>query len=81
MIKPGEGTARVCLSMEATDGTRTTASSGSSCSTIDGTAREVQVHLYVSQLLTEQECRQADLDLEASGKWTPTSSSACSTSR
>ena len=28
-------------------------------------AREVQVHLYVSQLLTQEECRQPELDLEA----------------
>jgi hypothetical protein len=28
-------------------------------------AREVQVHLYVSQLLTAEECQKPDLDLEA----------------
>ena len=27
--------------------------------------REVQVRLYVSQLLSQEECQQADLDLEA----------------
>jgi hypothetical protein len=31
---------------------------------LNGTAREVQIHLYASQLLTAEQCQQARLDLE-----------------
>jgi hypothetical protein len=64
MIAPGEGTARLCLSTESTDGTRHYRQFRVELIDYREDLREVQVHLYVSQLLTEQECRQADLDLE-----------------
>ena len=64
-IKPGEGTARVCLSMAATDGTNHYRQFRLELLNYDEAAREVQVHLYVSQPLTPEECRQASLDLGA----------------
>ena len=51
--------------MEATDGTRHYRQFRLELIDYDADPREVQVHLYVSQLLTEEECQQADLDLEA----------------
>ena len=65
-IKPGEGTARVCLSMGAGDGSTHYRQFRLELLTYSEAAREVQVHLYVSKLLTPEECRQSTLDLEAS---------------
>ena len=64
-LKPGEGTARVCLSMRAGDGSTHYRQFRLELLTYNETTREVQVHLYVSQLLTAEECRQPTLDLEA----------------
>jgi hypothetical protein len=63
-VKPGEGAARVCLSMEATDGTRHFRQFVLELIGHNPVAREVQVRLYVSRVLTEQQCQQATLDLE-----------------
>jgi hypothetical protein len=64
-IKPGEGTARVCLSMNTNDGTARNRQFRLELLRYDDAAREVQVHLYVSQPLTPEECRQPTLDLQA----------------
>jgi len=64
-MKPGESAARVCLSMPATDGSMHARQFRLELLSYDEAAREVQVHLYVSKLLTEEECRQPKLDLEA----------------
>ena len=65
MIKPGEGTSRLCLSMEAVDRTRHYRQYQLELIGYNEMAREVQVRLYVSQLLTAEECQKVDLDLEA----------------
>ena len=64
-IPPGEGPARVCLSMAANDGSTHYRQFRLELLNFDEATREVQVHLYVSQLLTAEECRQPSLDLEA----------------
>ena len=64
MIAPGEGTARICLSTESTDGTRNYRQFRLELIDYRADLREVQVHLYVSQVLTEEECQRGDLDLE-----------------
>jgi hypothetical protein len=64
-VKPGEGAARLCLSMEATDRSRHYRQFKLELIGYNEAAREVQVRLYVSQVLTEAECRQPNLDLEA----------------
>ena len=64
-VKPGEGTARVCLSMKASDGSTRSRQFRLELLRYDEAAREVQVHFYVSQPLTPEECRQPTLDLEA----------------
>jgi hypothetical protein len=63
-LKPGEGASRVCLSTESTDGSRHYRQFRLELINYDEAAREVQVRLYVSQLLSQQECQQANLDLE-----------------
>ncbi|HTH02181.1 MAG TPA: hypothetical protein VL882_18030 [Vicinamibacterales bacterium] len=63
-IKPGEGTSRLCLSMEAVDGSRHYRQFKLELIGLKEAGREVQVHLYVSQLLTADECRQPNLDLQ-----------------
>jgi hypothetical protein len=64
-VAPGEGVARLCMSMEATDRSRHYRQFKLELIDYDAAAREVQVSLYVSQILTPDECRQPDLDLEA----------------
>jgi hypothetical protein len=63
-VKPGEGASRLCLAMEAADGSRHYRQFRLELIGLNETAREVQLHLYVSQLLTAEECKQASLDLE-----------------
>jgi hypothetical protein len=63
-VKPGEGTSRVCLSMEASDGLRHYRQFLLELIGLNEPAREVQVRLYVSKVLTEEQCQQATLDLE-----------------
>jgi hypothetical protein len=63
-VKPGEGASRLCLSMETVDGSRHYRQFRLELIGLNDAAREVQVHLYVSQLLTAEECRQSSLDLE-----------------
>jgi hypothetical protein len=64
-MKPGEGPARLCLQMNATDGTAHFRQFRLELLGYDEPARDVQVHLYVSQLVTEAECRSPTLDLQA----------------
>jgi hypothetical protein len=64
-VKPGEGASRLCLSMEAADGLRHYRQFKLELIGLNETAREVQVHLYVSQLLTAEQCRQTSLDVES----------------
>jgi hypothetical protein len=63
-IAPGEGTSRICLSTESTDGTRHYRQFRLELIDHREELREVLVHLYVSQPLSEEECRQNNLDLE-----------------
>ena len=63
-VKSGEGASRLCLSMEAADGSRHYRQFRLELIGLNDTAREVQVHLYVSQLLTAEQCQQASLDME-----------------
>jgi hypothetical protein len=63
-IKPGEGTQRVCLSMEATDGSRHYRQFVLELIGHNQQAHEVQVRLYVSKVLTEEQCQQPTLDLQ-----------------
>jgi hypothetical protein len=63
-INPGEGTQRVCLSMEATDGSRHYRQFVLELIGYNAPAHEVQVRLYVSKVLTEEQCQQPTLDLE-----------------
>ena len=63
--RPGEGVSRVCLSAESTDGSRHYRQFILELINYDEVAREVQVRLYVSQVLSQEECQQANLDLES----------------
>jgi hypothetical protein len=63
-VRPGEGASRVCLSMEATNGMRHYRQFVLELIGYNPGAHEVQVRLYVSKTLTEDQCRQATLDLE-----------------
>jgi hypothetical protein len=65
MVQPGEGASRLCMSMEAVDRTRHYRQFRLELIGHNEMAREVQVRLYVSQLLTQEECQKVDLDLEA----------------
>ena len=53
------GVTRLCLSMEATDGSRHYRQFVLELIDYDEMAREVQVRLYVSRLLTQEECQQS----------------------
>jgi hypothetical protein len=64
-VKPGEGASRVCLSMEATDGTRHYRQFILELIGYNPEARDVQVRLYVSRVLTGEQCQQPTLDLQA----------------
>jgi hypothetical protein len=61
---PGEGTSRVCLSMQTTDDTRHYRQFLLELFAHDPATREVQVRFYASKVLTEEQCRQPRLDLE-----------------
>jgi hypothetical protein len=63
-VKTGEGPSRVCLSMEASDGSRHYRQFVLELIGLDQTARDVQVRLYVSKVLTADQCQQPTLDLE-----------------
>ena len=63
-VRPGEGPSRVCLSLEALDGARHYRQFVLELIGYNPAAHEVQVRLYVSKLLTEEQCQQATLDLE-----------------
>ncbi len=64
-IRPGEGAARLCLSMNVNDGSTRYRQFRLELLRYDDAAREVQVHLYVSQPLTAEECQQPALDQQA----------------
>jgi hypothetical protein len=61
---PGEGPSRVCLSAEASNGQRRYRQFLLELIGYNNAAHEVQVRLYVSKPLTEEQCEQATLDLE-----------------
>jgi hypothetical protein len=63
-VKPGDGLARLCLSMETNNGSRHYRQFRLDLLDYDETTREIQVHMYVSQLLTTEECQQGMLDLQ-----------------
>jgi len=62
--KPGEGPSRVCLSAEASNGQRRYRQFLLELIGYNDAAHEVQVRLYVSKPLTEEQCQLATLDLE-----------------
>jgi hypothetical protein len=64
-VKPGDGASRLCLSMEAADGTRHYRQFKLELIGLNEAAGQVQVHLYVSQLLTAEQCRLPSLDLQS----------------
>jgi hypothetical protein len=63
-VTPGESPSRVCLSVEAFDGSRHYRQFVLELIGYNQPAHEVQVRLYVSKMLTEEQCQQATLDLE-----------------
>ena len=63
-VKPGEGASRVCLSMEASNRERHYRQFVLELIGYRPEAHEVQVRLYASKVLTEEQCQQATLDLE-----------------
>lgn len=63
-FKPGEGVPRLCLSMDSTDKTRHYRQFKLEIIKYDPVTREVQVRMYVSQVLDQAECQRADIDLE-----------------
>jgi hypothetical protein len=63
-VKPGEGVTRVCLSMEAMDRSRHYRQFLLELIGYSPATHEVQVRLYVSRVLTEEQCQQPALDLE-----------------
>jgi hypothetical protein len=63
-VKPGEGVSRLCLSLDSTDGVRHYRQFTLEVIKQDRMSREVQVRLYVSQILDQTECQKADIDLE-----------------
>src|SRR4030095_13871191 len=65
MVKPGEGTSRVCLSMEATDRSRHYRQFRLELIACPAATREAQVPLYWSRPLTEADGLRADLDLQS----------------
>jgi hypothetical protein len=62
-VTPGEGATRLCLSMEAANGTRHHRQFRLELFGLNEAIREVQVQLSVSQLLTPQECQGTSVDL------------------
>jgi hypothetical protein len=65
VVKPGDGVSRLCLWMDSTDGVKHYRQFQLEILKQETTAREVQVRLYVSQILKQQECQQATLDLDS----------------
>lgn len=63
-VSPGESASRVCLSMQSNDGSRHFRQFMLELTNYDEATREVQVRLYVSRLLGEEACQQANQDLE-----------------
>lgn len=64
-LKPGEeGVSRLCLSMDSTDKKRHYRQFKLEIIKYDPLTREVQVRLYASQVLSQEECQRADIDLE-----------------
>jgi hypothetical protein len=61
-VRPGEGVSRLCLSLDSTDGVKHYRQFQLEIIDYDALSRQVQVRLYVSQVLTQQECQRADLD-------------------
>jgi hypothetical protein len=64
-VVPGEGVSRLCLSMQATDLATHYRQFQMELIGYDPGAREVQLRLYASQLLTPEECKRPDLDLQS----------------
>ncbi len=63
-VKRGEGPSRVCLSAEANSGERRFRQFVLELIGYNEAAHEVQVRLYASKPLTEEQCQQPTLDLE-----------------
>jgi hypothetical protein len=62
-FQPGENVSRLCLSMDSTDQQRHYRQFKLEVTKYDEVTREIQARLYVSKVLTPEQCQQADLDL------------------
>ena len=67
-INPGEGTSRLCLTMQADDGSTYYRQFTLDATGLDERQREVLVRLVVTKPITAEQCRQPALDLVAVGE-------------
>jgi hypothetical protein len=67
-IHPGEGTSRLCLTMEADDGSTYYRQFSLDVTGLDERQREVLVRLVVTKPITREQCDQPALDLVAVGE-------------
>ncbi len=71
-VEPGKGVSRVCLSMPSSDGGRHHRQFKLELTRHDPVAREVEVRLFVSRVLSPEECQRADLDEKETQEIDPT---------
>ena len=67
-ISPGEGTSRLCLTMQADDGSTHHRQFTLDVTGLDERQREVLVRLVVTKPITREQCQQPTLDLVAVGE-------------
>jgi len=67
-INPGQGTSRLCLTMKADDGSTHYRQFTLEVTGLNERQREVMVRLVVTKPITNEQCRQAALDLVANGE-------------
>jgi len=71
-FEPGKGVSRVCLSMPSSDGGRHHRQFKLELTKHDLEAREVEVRLIVSRVLSPEECQRVDLDQKETQEIDPT---------
>ena len=67
-VNAGQGTSRLCLTMKADDGSTHHRQFTLDVTGLDERQREVMVRLVVTKPITNEQCRQAALDLVANGE-------------
>jgi hypothetical protein len=67
-INPGEGTSRLCLTMQADDGSTSYRQFTLDITGLDERQREVLVRLVVTKPISREECLRPALDLVAAGE-------------